>query len=106
MSDTVDVTLMAGLTPETAREVRLLRLQTENLASRFAGMEQRLAVMERSFHELVGEISRGFGQTQQQMTRQEKRLDAADAGLSSLREGSAKTAEMLQELLHLARRES
>jgi hypothetical protein len=104
MSDTVDVTLMAGLVQETAREVRLLRLQTENLASRFAGMEQRLAVMEQSFHELVGEISRGFGQMQQQMTRQERRLDAVDAGLSSLREGSAKTVEMLQELLLLDRR--
>jgi hypothetical protein len=106
MSDTVDVTLMVGLVQETAREVRLLRLQTENLASRFAGMEQRLAVMEQSFHELVGEISRGFGQMQQQMTRQERRLDAVDAGLSSLREGSAKTVEMLQELLLLGRRET
>ena len=59
-----------------------LCLQVDQLAT---GLPPRMAVIEQSFHELVGEVSRGFGQLQQQATRLEKRLDAVDAGLSALR---------------------
>lgn len=97
MSDIGDLTLLSGLMRETAREVRLLRLQVENLVSRFAGMEQRIAVMEQSFHELVGEVSRGFGQIQQQLTRSEKRFETMDAGLSALRaEAAENTAQIIR----------
>jgi len=34
---------------------------------------------------LVSEVSRGFGQAQQQATRNEKRLEVLDSGLSALR---------------------
>ncbi len=80
MSETLDLTVLSGLVQETAREARLMRLQVDNLASRFAGMEQRVSVLEQSFHDLVGEVSRGFSQVQQRATRHEKRLDAVDAG--------------------------
>lgn len=104
MSDTADFTLLSGLVQETAREVRLLRLQMDNLVSRSASTEQRLATMEQSFHELVGEVSRGFAQVQQQATRQEKRFDAVDAGLAWLRETAAENARQLAELIGMLRR--
>ena len=82
MSETMDLTLLSGSVLEMSRELRLLRLQVDQLAT---GLPPRMAVIEQSFHELVGEVSRGFGQLQQQATRLEKRLDAVDAGLSALR---------------------
>ena len=78
----MDLTLLSGSVLEMSRELRLLRLQVDQLAT---GLPPRMAVIEQSFHELVGEVSRGFGQLQQQATRLEKRLDAVDAGLSALR---------------------
>jgi hypothetical protein len=51
---------------------------------RLGGIEGRLSAMEQSFHGLVNEVSRGFGQQQQQLTRLEKRINAVDAGLSAL----------------------
>ena len=87
MSDVVDLTLLSGAVTGIERDLRLLRLQVDNVVSRFASMEQRLAVLEQSFHDLVAEMSRGFGQMQQQAARQEKRLDVLDAGLSDLRAG-------------------
>jgi len=104
MSDTVDLTLISGTLQELARDVRLLRLQIDSLASRAAGQDSRLggidgriAAMEQSFHELVGEVSRGFGQVQQQITRLEKRTDQVDAGLSTLRADLAdSTARIIQ----------
>ena len=85
MSDTVDLTLLAGTVQEIARAVRLMSLQADSLSSRTAGIDGRLASLEQSFHDLVGEVSRGFGQMQQQLTRQEKRLDVVDVGLTILR---------------------
>lgn len=85
MSDTVDLTLLAGTVQEIARAVRLMSLQADSLSSRTAGIDGRLASLEQSFHDLVGEVSRGFGQMQQQLTRQEKRLDVVDVGLTALR---------------------
>jgi hypothetical protein len=92
MSDTVDLTLLAGSLTEITRDVRLMRLQLDNMASRLSaqegrigGIDGRIASLEQSFHDLVGEVSRGFGQQQQQLTRLEKRLDGLDAGLSTLR---------------------
>jgi hypothetical protein len=101
MSDVVDVTLLSGQMQEIAREVRLLRLQLDNLA---AALPPRLAVIEQSFHDLVGEVSRGFGQMQQQLTRQEKRFDALDAGLAQLRTDlDASTARILVAITGAAR---
>jgi hypothetical protein len=77
MSETVDLTLLFGLVQGIDRELRLLRLQFENMAP-------RVTIMEQSFHDLVAEVARGFGQVQQQMTRHEKRFDALDSGLASL----------------------
>src|SRR3984885_7873422 len=82
MSEVVDLSLLASGVQKIARELRLLRLQVDQLAS---VMPQRLAVIEQSFHDLVGEVSRGFGQQQQQITRQDRRLDVLDAGLTALR---------------------
>src|SRR4051812_20967603 len=81
---------------EMQRDLRLLRLQTDNLASRVGTLDQRLATLdqrvgtlEQAIHGIIGEMGRGFGQTQQQTTRLEKRIDAVDAGLTALREGLA-----------------
>jgi hypothetical protein len=106
MSDEVipHLTLLSGPTQETAREVRLMRLQLDNLVARAAGADQRIGVLEQSFHELVGEVARGFGQLQQQVSRQEKRLDAIDAGLTSLRETAAESVRQMGELVALLRR--
>jgi hypothetical protein len=79
MSDVVDQTLLFSLMHGIDRELRLLRLQVDNLTP-------RVAVLKQSFHDLVGELAHGFGQVQQQMARQEKRLDAVDSGLSALRQ--------------------
>ena len=103
MNDTVDLTLLAGTLSELARDMRLMRLQVDNLASRFAGLDGRLsgldgriAGLEQSFHDLVGEVSRGFGQQQQQITRLEKRIDGVDAGLAALRlDLASNTAQIL-----------
>jgi len=102
MSETLDLTLLTGT--EIARDVRLMRLQVDNLSSRLSGqdgrlggIEGRLGAMEQSFHGLVGEMSRGFGQVQQQLTRGEKRIEAVDAGLTALREElAASTAQIIQ----------
>jgi hypothetical protein len=59
--------------------------------------------LEQSFHELVGEASRGFGQVQQQLTRHEKRFDAVDAGLASLRDTAAENTRQLAEVISLLR---
>jgi hypothetical protein len=92
MSDTIDLTMLSGQMQEVVREVRLLRLQVDNVVSRitghdarFSGIDGRLSSLDQSFHDLAGEMSRGFGQMQQQLTRHEKRLDAVDAGLAQLR---------------------
>jgi chromosome segregation ATPase len=104
MSEVVDLTLLASGVQEIAREVRLMRLQVDNLASRLSGqdgrlggIEGRIGAMEQSFHDLLGEVSRSFGQMQQQATRQEKRTEAVDAGLTALRaELADSTARIIQ----------
>lgn len=104
MSDVVDLTLISGLVEGTTRELRLLRLQMDNIASRIGGiegrigaLETRVGTLEQSFHDLVGEVARGFGQVQQQLTRHEKRVDAVDAGLTALRaELADSTASIIQ----------
>jgi prefoldin subunit 5 len=92
LTDVVDLTVLSGLMQETQREMRLLRLQTDNLAARvgtldqrLSTVDQRLATLEQAAHGIIGEMGRGFGQTQQQATRLEKRIDAVDAGLTALR---------------------
>ena len=85
MNDVTDLTLLSGLMQETQREMRLLRLQTDNLVSRLAIMDQRVATLEQGFHALLAELSRSQGQMQQQITRVEKRIEAVDVGLTEIR---------------------
>src|SRR5580692_1259005 len=78
MSETVDITVLSGVVLEMSRDLRLMQLQLDSMASRLSGQDGRLGViegrlgaLEGSFHDLVGETSRGFGQQQQQLTRLE-----------------------------------
>jgi len=97
MSDVVDPPLISGLVEGTTRELRLLRLQLDNVASRVASVESRVGTSEQSFHGLVGEVARGFDQLQQQLTRHEKRIEVIDAGLTGLRaELADSTARIIQ----------
>jgi hypothetical protein len=50
-----------------------------------SGLPQRLSSIEQSFHGLAGELSRGLGQIQQDLTRHDARFDALDAGLTEVR---------------------
>jgi hypothetical protein len=108
-----DLTLLGGTITEMGRDVRLLRLQVDNIAARLGthdqrfsaldtrltGIDQRFTGIEQSIHNLIGEVARGFGQQQQQLTRIEKRFDAADAGLTAIREGLAANTKLLSDLL-------
>jgi len=90
LSDAVDHNLLFDMVRGTDREVRLLRLQIDSIVPRLAAVEQ-------SFHDLASETARGFGQLQQQMSRQEKRLDVLDEGLAALRtEVADGTARIIQ----------
>jgi hypothetical protein len=93
MSETVDLTFLSGLVQGLDREMRLMRLQVTQLAA----LSPRIGVIEQSFHDLAGEMAHGFGQMQQQMARQEKRIDALDTGLAALRTDLAEsTARIIQ----------
>jgi hypothetical protein len=98
VSDVIDLTLLSGMIQGVDREMRLMRLQLEQIAG---GMPPRLSAVEQSFHGLTVEVTRGFGQLQQQLTRQEKRLDALDGGLATLRsalnESTAAIIEAIKE---------
>ena len=89
MSETLDLSLLSGSLVGLEREVRLSRLQLDQLAgtvpSRLSAIESRLSAIEQSFYAMAGEMARDFGQLQQQVTRLEKRMDAMDAGLAALR---------------------
>lgn len=61
-----------------ARDVRLMRLQIDNMAPRLASVEQ-------SFHGLLGEVGRGFSQVSQQFARHDARFDSISAGIDALR---------------------
>ena len=95
MSDTIDLTLLSGNLQSIERELRLVRVQVDNLAgtlparmdgidARLASLEARAGSTEHSIHNLSAEVARGFGQLQQQLTRHEKRFDVLDAGLARL----------------------
>jgi hypothetical protein len=85
MSDVVDFSFLSGQVFGVERELRLIRLQVDNLSSRLASLDTYTASLEQNFHSLVSEVFRGFGQAQQQATRNEKRLEVLDTGLSALR---------------------
>jgi hypothetical protein len=94
MSDVLDLTQISGVVLGLDREMRLLRLQVDSLAST---VPPRLSVIEQSYHDLIGEMSRGLGQMQQQLTRQEKRIDGVDAALAALRtELADSTAQIVE----------
>jgi hypothetical protein len=88
MSETVDLTLLAAGVQGIEREMRLLRVQLDQLAGavppRLASIDA-LALLEQSVHSLSSELARGFGQMQQQHARTERRFEAMDAGLTLLR---------------------
>lgn len=101
-----DLTLLSGQITETGRDIRLLRLQVDNIAARlathdqrFTAIDQRLATLEQSTHELIGETARGFGQQQQQLTRVEQRLDALGTGLAGIQETLAAQTKLLTDAL-------
>jgi hypothetical protein len=71
--------LIGGAVTEIARDLRLLRLQVDAFAARLATHDQRFTP------DLIGEVARGFGQQQEQLTRIEQRFDAVDAGLTAIR---------------------
>ncbi len=96
MSDAADLTLLSGTVVEIARDVRLMRLQIDAVASRLASQDGRIGALEQSFHELLGETSRDFGQVQHQLTRLDKRIETIDAKLGDIQTGLAgSTAEIL-----------
>jgi len=79
--------------------VRLLRVQLDHVAgsvpARLTSIEARLALLEPSAHDQAAEAARGFGRVPQLLARQERRLDAVDAGLSSLREALAENTDRI-----------
>jgi hypothetical protein len=90
MSDTIDLSLLSSPMQGLDRDLRLMMSQVDAVIPRLAALEQ-------SFHDLVAEVARGFGQVQQQMTRQEKRIDAVDNGLASLQAALAdSTARIIE----------
>lgn len=91
MSDQPDNDILAAL-GRIEREMRLLRLQVDNLAGT---VPPRLAVIEQSFHDLTNETARGFGQMQQGLTRHEKRFDGLDAALAKLGTDLAESTERI-----------
>jgi len=89
MSDTIELSLLSNLMQGVDRDFRLMRLRVDTVV-------RRLAALEQSFHDLVVEVGCGPDQVQRQMPRREKRIDAVDAGLSSLRaELADKTARII-----------
>ena len=90
MSEAVDLTLLSGRLVGLEREMRLMRISVDTLVP-------RVAVMEQSFRDLIGEVSRGFEQHDQRLSRIESRLDTLDAGLTALGSAMAdQTALMTQ----------
>src|SRR4051812_9016917 len=105
MADTLDLTLLVGKWEESARDIRLMRLQLDALASRLWGrappppntasrspnidgrfptIDTRIGSVEQSVHALTNEVAHGFGRVKQQLSRHEKRFDGLDAALSKL----------------------
>ena len=69
------------------------------IEGRLSGIEGRIGFLGQSFHEMIGEMARGFGQIQQHITRHEKRLEAVDIGVAALRTDLADgTARIIQEI--------
>lgn len=92
MNDVEDLALLSGLIQGLEREMRLMRLQLDQVVS---GMPPRLFALKQSFHVLATEVAQGFGQVQQQMARQDKRLDAVDAGLTTLHAGLTESTDRI-----------
>jgi hypothetical protein len=106
MSETVDLTLLSGSVQGLEREVRLMRLQLDQLAgslplrldgidARIGAIDCRVGLLEKSVHDLTTEINRESGLVRQQLTRHERRFDALDAGLAELQAQIAESTERL-----------
>jgi uncharacterized coiled-coil protein SlyX len=96
MSDVIDLSFLSGQITALTRELALMRLQLDQLVGNQNRTDQRMAGIEQSFHGLIGEVAKGFGQIDQRFTRQERRIEALDAGLTALRDGIAEqTAQIL-----------
>ena len=96
MSETVDLTALAASLQGIEREVRLLRVQLDQVVgltpARLSSIEARLGLWEAAVHAVAAEVARGFGEMQQ-------RFDVMDAGLASLRtEVATSTATLLRAL--------
>jgi uncharacterized coiled-coil protein SlyX len=104
-----DLTLLSGSMTEMGRDLRLLRLQVDNIAARLASHDQRftsidgrftaldgrMATMEQSIHGLTGEMARGFGQQGQQLTRMEQQIGVLNAGLTEIKTTLAESIRLL-----------
>jgi len=99
MSDTIDLTLLSGRLQGLERDLRLLRVQIDQLVGtlppRLGSIDARLGVLEQSFHDLTTAVARDFGLVQQQLVRQEKRFEVLDAGLTSLRHEIAENTDRI-----------
>jgi hypothetical protein len=103
MSETIDLTLLSAGLQAIEREMRLVRMQLDQLAGatphRLTSIDARLGVLEQSVHGLAAEVARGFGPMQQLLARQEQRFDVLDAGLASIRSAITENTERLMQAL-------
>jgi Tfp pilus assembly protein PilN len=96
MTEVIDLTLLSGKLQEVERDVRFIRIQLEALT---AVVPARLGSIEQVTNTLISEMSRGFGQVQQQLTRQEKRLDQVHVGLADLNNTVSSQSATLEAIL-------
>jgi hypothetical protein len=103
MSETIDLTLLSAGLQAIEREMRLVRMQLDQLAGatphRLTSIDAMLGVLEQSVHGLAAEVARGFGPMQQLLARQEQRFDVLDAGLASIRSAITENTERLMQAL-------
>jgi hypothetical protein len=92
MSDTVDLTLLSSSAQGVERELRLSRIELDNLVP-------RVAILEQSLHELVSAVSHGFGQMQQHLARLDKRMETLDTGLTDVRTALDESTERLIKIM-------
>jgi hypothetical protein len=99
MNEALDLTLLSAGLQAIEREMRLVRVQLDQLAGatphRLTSIDARLGVLEQSVHGLTAEVARGFGQMHQLLARHEQRFDVLDAGLTSIRAAMAEDTERL-----------
>jgi hypothetical protein len=73
-SETVDLSMLGAQVQELDRQLRLVRLRLDTLVSSTGNTNNRLTTIEQGSHGLTGEMARGFGQIQQQLTKHTRQL--------------------------------